>query len=668
MTDIGIKGLVTKNVDEIHELATLFIKSSLNIREGIILGEDPEVCMLSLIRDTYMCNLLLRYIGLMTIVNTNPKWTQIDGEFTAYINTYYSSAKFKNKLIELFDYFTIIYERNGTNYDYCKFLDKMINRADLSKKGLEIKQTLTMMENKIFNVLNVNPILKINKQSFKFIPPQFEIKADNVVVHLTQTNYLELLDCITDLDVLHSIEDKYMSRTKNILPTFSNLIIERQKLAENTGYGTFFKYINRGKSDISDTLKDFLTELNNKVNTKIQTETMKIYQSHIAVAKTNVKSKLMSRCDVLKQVRSKKSTIKFDLNKVFSVIFDLLNRYFNIVTKKIDSPGWSDKVTVFVMTDKTSSKLLGRLYVDLAFDENKRVINPISIRLADKMQINQSGRTVTELALLANIPDSNGLKLTYSEIVYIFREFGYVVSNMCYDTRVGLINYDDEFSNFMPAFMECLAWDIDVIKQIVGSKDRTIVDHIEMMKNIDICYNMKLKCINAKFDHLLHNSEPLIEIISNAVKAKKDASYEILETYQTIYSDIMEPIGNMINTDIGSIDPIVIIQEINRSQGLLYSNLMNEIFSYATYWIVKNELTSVEKFRQILLDNGVDNYRELIRSFLKNTDINCFTLYVKNVLKIDVVDDFVTEDTNYFDENIENSDEDIDEIISIKRI
>ena len=101
MTDIGIKGIVVKNATEISDLVKTFIKSSLNVREGISRGGDHEICMLSLIRDTYMCNLILRYVGMMTLLSPDPKWNAIDNRMTEYMQDYYNNIRFKNKLIEL---------------------------------------------------------------------------------------------------------------------------------------------------------------------------------------------------------------------------------------------------------------------------------------------------------------------------------------------------------------------------------------------------------------------------------------------------------------------------------------------------------------------------------------------------------------------------------------
>lgn len=669
MADIGIKGIVVKNVTEISDIAAMFIKSSLNVREGITRGEDPEICMLSLIRDTYMCNLILRYVGMMTLLSPDPKWTVIDNKMIEYIQDYYNNDRFKNKLIELYEYYLKTFEDNNINYDYCRFLDKMINKGEISKKGVEIRKITRMIENRVFNILNMNPVVKIATKYFKDVPQVYETKHGKAIIPLTKTNYHTLMDHIDDLPVRHQIETQYTSRTKNALADFSKLIVSRKLLAEQSGHSTYFKYINKSKHDNSDTIKEFITELNNKINKKIHTEIDRIHQFFLRTqSNKNIK---ISSSDVIKYIRAHRNNTKFEPKQVFYVIFNMLDRYFNIKLEKTDERAWRQNVIVYNIIDKKTKKLMGRLYLDIVFDENKKIIDPISIRLSDRMQINTDSRTNAEVALLTNYPNSKCM--TYQDIVLLFKEFGYVISGMCYDSRVGLINYDDEFSNYLPCLMECIAWDRETIQMIIDNMNPAIIDHIEVSRELDMCYNIKMKCINAKFDHLMHNSEPLLDIIVKAVNEKNDASAEILETYKDIFTEIMSPVSDMFMNQTDNIDPSTMIQEITSSHGVLYSNLMNEIFAYATFWIIKEKYNKkdsiiVEEFRACVLNNGVDNYRDLVRTFLKKIDVNCFSLYIKNVIKTDSIEDYVTEDTNYFEEDAETNESDQDDIIQITRI
>ena len=690
MSDIGIKGLVTKSVAEIDKFVSIFIKSSLNIREGITKGEDPEICMLSLIRDTYMCNLILRYVGMMTIISSDIIWNAIDNRLIEYINDYYNNKRFKIKLNELYEHYLKSYEKKQKNYDYCRFLDKMINRVEISKKGIEIKKHIRMMENRVFNILNMNPVVKIASRYIDNISDNYEkTKHNKVIVPLTQANYYDLIDNIDDISIRHQIQSQYMSRTHNALTDFSKLIVIRKELAEQAGFSTYFKYINRDKIDNSETIKEFISTLNDKIDKKTHRELERVVQYFMSSDDQTTK---ISSSDVIKFISRNRNNTKFEPKHVFNVLFRLLTQYFNLYLEKTNEIAWKENVVVYDVFDciksidnslKTNTnnninnngyakgKLLGRLFLDTVYDENKKIINPISIRLSDKMQINVSNRTNAEIALLANY--QNTKCMSYSDVVLLFREFGYIVSNMCYDSRVGLINYDEEFSNYLPSLMEYIALDRDTIKMIIGNNtDPSIIDHIEHSRELDLCYNIKIKCINAKFDHLLHNSEPLYDIFVNAINQRNDASKEIFETYKNIYKESMESVADIFIDLVDYIDPISIVHEINSSQGTLYSNMMNEVFAYATFWIIKEKTRKdslTNEFRECVLNNGVNNYRDLIRTFLKKVDINYFSLYVKNVIKTDVIEDYVTEDTNYFDEDDGIiSDGDKEEIIQITRI
>jgi hypothetical protein len=665
MSDISVRGLITKNVAEITDLVNMFIKSSLNIREGIIREPDPATCMLSLIRDTYVCNLLLRYVGMMTLISGDQKWEIIDNKIMTYTQDYFNNDRFKNKLTTLYEHYLKTYDETKKNYDYCKFLDKMISKAEISKKGIEIKKVIRMIENRVFNILNVTPTIKIGIRHFKTIPQHYEIKQEKVIVPLTQTNYHDMLELIDNSMIRHEIEKQYMSRTKNALVDFSKLIVSRKILAEQSGFKTFFKYINRGKFDNSDTIKELIVQLNQKIDARTQLEISKIHQYYLH--RDNDVEKI-SLCDIIKYCRIHKNNTKFDPRHVFYVIFYLLEKYFNVRMEKTSEKTWRNNVIMYNMLDTLTSKLLGRLFMDIMYDPDKKDASPISIRLSDKMQINPDNQSMAEIALIANYRQ-NSKSMSYHDIVLLFKEFGYILSGTCYESRVGLINYDEEFSNFLPLLMEYIAWDRDTIAMIVGNQDITIGDHIGLGRNIDLCFNIKLKCIDAKFDHLLHNSEPLMELIVKAMETKGEAGDVIVETYRDIYQEIMGPLETIltINGNMAQIDPHTIIQEINNSQGMLYANMMNEIFAYTSYWIIKKNVNNGE-FRQCILNNGVDNYRDLVRNFLKKHDINCFTLFIKNVIGWDcVAEDCVTEDINYFDDNEHDSESDKEEIIQIDR-
>lgn len=624
--DIGINNLALINVNEFAAFVEKFIKSSLNIRNEIIKEQQENICMISLIRDTYMCNLIYRYIGIMLITNEQPIWASLDNIMNSYIKKYYSS-KLSRKLIVLYDYYT---NKNNLQH-YCKFLDKIIYRCNMSKKSIKTKEIIKMIENKIFNILNVSPTIKITNNKHL----NFELKNNNYIVHLTHDNYNILIDNIDNIDILHNIELQYNSRTNNILSDFAQLIIMRHTLAQQNNKKTYFEYINIGKQDITKTIKIFLSELNNNINYKFASEINKIYQ-------VCGKNKKLQHSDILKYVRSKKNKKTYDIQDILNIIFSILDKYFNIIVKKINNKAWADNISTYIFYDKPTNNLLGRLFIDIK--QTYKLNSPVTITISDKMQINNTNNTKQDMTVSEIVLVANYKNIIYDDVVLLFREFGHIINNMCYSSTVGMINYDIEFTNFIPTVMEYFAYDREIMKLITN--DDIICDHIEMYKNIDICYQLKLKCINAQFDHIIHNSESFINNVINSFNKNKTAP-EILKTYQDIFAELMEPIYLLYNIKISHIDPLLIVQEINSFQGLLYSNLMNDIFAYGSFWIIKNKNYG-HIFRSTILNNGTDNYRELIRNFLSTHNINCFTLFSNNIIKIESVNMYT--DKNSFEE------------------
>jgi hypothetical protein len=657
MTDIGIKELTTKNIREFKIFVKTFIKSSLKIRKGIIDENNPNICMLVLLRDTYMCNMLLRYIGLMIIVSNNEEWIKIDYIMNNYIQNYYTDKSFTKKLILLYKLFS-----KNKNNDYCKFLQKMIFNGRLSRKAITIKKNINMIEKKIFNLLNVNPSIKISKKYFKNISDEYHINGDDVIIDLTQQNYDKLIDSIEDINIRHKIEQKYYSRTEQCMNDFSELIILRNKLAIETNYKTYFKYINKNNYDNTESIKKLITSLNQNLDVISNNEINKIYQYFVRINKIDSK---ISFCDIQKYNNIHKNNTKFNPFNVLELVFDIVKEYFNIDITKTEKAGWNNNVIVYNVSH--NSNVLGRIFLDFAFSEDKKVIDPITIILSDKMEINKNTTTLSEVALVGNYHNKNSI--IYKDVVKIFKEFGYIINNMCYESKVGFINMNNEFTNYVPLIMEFIAWDRDTIEKIVNNisnNDPIIIDHIELNRKIDFCLNLKLKCIDAKFDHLIHNSEQLINMIKLYKKRKYDVSGILKQTYQNIIQESIEPFSNILKNNIDHINPLSLVQEINNSQGFLYSNLMNIIFSYSTYWILKNNKSN--NFYDLILKNSTDSYRHLIKIFIKNNDIDCFSLFEENLLNNPKQCDINTDDVNYFNEEDEITETENDRIITIERL
>jgi Zn-dependent oligopeptidase len=123
-----------------------------------------------------------------------------------------------------------------------------------------------------------------------------------------------------------------------------------------------------------------------KIDNKLNSEILKIYQIHLANNKTT-KTLKMNNCDIIKYTREKKNNTFFNINHVIDIIFNQIEKYFFIRFEKINEK--FNNFTVYnVYNILDENEKLGRLFMDVNFSTDKKIVNPIAIRLADKMQIN----------------------------------------------------------------------------------------------------------------------------------------------------------------------------------------------------------------------------------------------------------------------------------------
>lgn len=665
---LEIKDIINIPESEIVTHIDAFIKSSLKIKDGIIKSNKIESCMLALLRDTYSFNIFHSYCGLMQIISNNKKiWEKVDEILSNYSGNFFKDINLYHKIVSMKNY----YEKDKSDVididkkDFVLFLNKFMNKFHIKNNVKGLDRSINVVENRIRDSLHSNPIVKISTKYLSKIPIDSEVIDNKINVSLSYENYCTLIDLIDNIEIRHQIEKVYMSKTRKIAADFAKIIELRHLYADANKFNTYFQYINRGKFDSSDTIKDLITELNNKINSKAVTEIDKIYKYF---NRQENSPKLISLSDVIKYNRIHKNVTKFEPEHVIKIIFYYFDKYFNINVKLMKTPVWRNDVKVYLCSDKFTNKILGKLYIDIYNNSNKIIDSPLFIKLSDKMKIDDNIISTGEMSVIANY--NNYPCMSYNDIIMLFREFGYVLQNLSYESKVGLLNYDDEFNNFVPQIMEYIAWDRHTIELITNStNDTVIVDHIEMGRYIDMCISLKIRCINAKFDHMIHNSEPLLKIIKDISKNKEQVDEIIIKIYTDIFKEIMEPLANLLNINITDIDPLTIVQEIGESKGVLYSNLMNEIFAYSAFYIIKNN--NKADFRKNVMENSLEPYRNLVRNFIETLNQNAFNLYVKDVLKIinisTIIDDCITEDTNYFDDKESDDESDIDQIIQFDK-
>ena len=638
-----------------------FITSSRNTREVFIQSVDYRASGVALVQDVGQYNMMIGFIGYKLLKTRDNIWNRCNEIMGKYMMEFYSDKNFFNKTSKVIESFEQKKGSDETDMNLLKFMRNLYSKRVLSSETYKIENIMRMYENRIFNMLSCYPTLNISNRYLNNIVNNERDKK--TTVELNDLDYIELLHRIDDIAIRHRVEATYLSRTRICLIDLARLVILRHEYALKNGFTTYYQYINREKYDNTLTIKEMLCTLNKKISGRLEKEVDRIHSYYCDKNNTNI---LLTNCDIVKYAKNQGMTFKFKLTDSIRCIFDVCKKYFNMTFIKESINGELSDTDLYICYDQ-NKKILGRLFCDLIWRPDKNVNGVITIKLSDRIHHNDAKHnSVPEVVMLGGIVEC---EISYKEFVSIFREMGYVMQYICYESCAGLLNYDDEFSNFVPMIMEYIAWNRNTIEHLLkisGTDDLYIVaDNIEFINSIDQLYALELRCINAKFDHLLHNSIPFIELLQKA-SDEKQMEQLILELYQTTHREIMEPVKSMFHIIPNDIDPIAIAQQVNNTHGLLYSNIMNEIFAYCAYWLIcfKGCLT----FREEVLTDGTTSFKELVRNFIKKADINCFDLYIRDVVRSNPLEDYVSEDANYFEANdSDDSDDYEDQSIVIVR-
>ena len=110
MPGIGIRNLVIRGIDYPVNFIDQFIKSSTNIKTSIKRYarenenttdrfEELRNLMIGLIRDTYVCNLLLGYTGIQRLTTDDIRYDDIDAKLMRYVDDFYNDDEFSESSV-----------------------------------------------------------------------------------------------------------------------------------------------------------------------------------------------------------------------------------------------------------------------------------------------------------------------------------------------------------------------------------------------------------------------------------------------------------------------------------------------------------------------------------------------------------------------------------------
>ena len=191
MPGIGIRNLVGRGTDYTINFIEQFIKSSENIKKSIKSyrvedqadeAEDSTVrrnMMIALIRDTYVCNLLLGYTGMMRLISddaTIGTFEKIDSKLLKYVDEFLDDLEFRNSISRIYTKYRGFLESldiesirdHQEELEITRFLERMIDRLQIDGKRASINSCISMLENKIYNLINVTPLIPLDSHYLTF--------------------------------------------------------------------------------------------------------------------------------------------------------------------------------------------------------------------------------------------------------------------------------------------------------------------------------------------------------------------------------------------------------------------------------------------------------------------------------------------------------------------
>ena len=633
-----IKKLVKFSPEILNDKIDNLINKSIDTRKIVINGNtsiDNKIKVL--VDDTYSFNLYSNCLYLMELKETNrevkKQYQELNELLKQHNIKYNTDINLLKAILELYA------KTDNTDKKFfllktIKSMEKFGTCSENHKKILALTQNIEQTENIINDILE-KPLKinidrnKIDAESESIVSSVYPDKQNHI--YIDKSKYYYLVKKISDKNIRSYLEKEYMKRYNELLPAISKLISSRKVYAENIGYDSFYRFCSNKTDEDTENLKIMLKDLNEKLDFQLKgsLETIKDL--------TGQSNKLLVS-DIIYGLDKFFPDIKLKPIDIFQTVFVCIQNYFKIkfVESKI-TPLNRDCNPIEIYDSKNN--LRGYLFMDL-LKNNKNVKQLTLLRLS-----NGYGENLPVLYLMGAYHDMEKPICTYSEVVTIFREFGFIINNIFNHTPLGMSEDDVELLNFLPNLMEYIAYNPQVILTLV--KDKNYRKRILKARENELLINLKLKCISVLFDSIIHSSNEFLDINNKANTLSNSnivCSNLLLNLYKRVFADVFSKLSDLVDCDLGFILPSVIHNTINGQQGLIYGNIISSILAYNTYEYINSEKNISSLYE--LLENKNYSYKKNLIKFITTIKTDYYKNFLSGCLKIkDISLD------NYFDES-----------------
>jgi hypothetical protein len=539
-----------------------------------------------------------------------------DKEIENYLDDFYSD-------IETYKLFEALKKKakEDKNKDEIYFYDNMIDKCTKNKKGLELQKEIKKIQSEIYQKLESEETVKVpNKLKKNF--------NNKETILMNRKLYYFLQRKTKDSNIRKEIENLYFSKSDKCLGLLEKLVLLRSEYANKNGYKTYFDFTKRREPYNSIEIKNLIDDLIIKVDARSKKETKRIWRK---LSNDGYIKKKVEIHDFIYYYEEMCSDCYFSLNETITILFELVKKYFYVTLKKCNYQGqlWNNNIQTYQAFD-SHDELLGYVHFDMSYDENKKVSSPMCIHTCHYYNDLNNHKYDTKVVIIGNYHDTEKC-ITHADIVSLFKEMGNAIQFLFYKTTTGNMNYRDDFYLLTSKIMEYIAWEKDTLIKLCHD-DKGLVDHLLFTRFINFGNSIKLRCVNAYFDHIIHNRADLME----GLKKSGRCSGEILKhIYQETYKNIFSSQKDSFNINIDLMHPVVILQETNGSETSIYENIIVEILSYSVFNLIKSK--EGKKYTKILSRAGSEEFKELLNKFISKLGDN-YSLYLQELIGYDEID------------------------------
>lgn len=653
ITDM-IRDFLVFNNAKVDEL----IKNSRLIREKIVRLSDAKMIIRLLLEDTFSYNTYKSVLYFLSSVSPDRRILEAEHKLENYNYEFNSDIKLYDKLTDLPEYtnykaltdqekifisrFIKSMHRHGINKKNSGNILKLLENIDSTERYLADSQLEPIVVNLKNGILSRNSDLLMSA-----LNTDTQKRKDRVSV--TSNTYFQILKLITDPAIRANIEKIYFEKDLEYLPKYVELILSRYHYAKSIDYTSYFNLLTQKTQDESDSIRELMNDLISRIDSNVRKELQNVRML------LHADGRKLGIHDIIHVIGKMTPKSKFKPNDIVATLVMVAKKYFNLRFESSKNQKHRLNSNFNTLECYHKSVLRGHLHLDLIKRDKKLPQSIICIGFNERFLNQETNEIITpNICLLASFQDMNTECMSFRDVINTFKAFGDVLERLIYDTEIGMLNNDHEFTNFFSQIMEYLLYDDYVLNMLCKNKQN--VEALKRVRDIDLCFSLKMKSVNAIFDHLIHNSADIIKILST----EDNKVIVINELYKKVYFELFEPMKSILDININGINPSILNSIVTGGQGVLYGNIISDIMAYNAYLLLNRG--KGDRFIKIL-SSAISPFKRSIKRFISELDIDYYQNYLKNYLNVDIKDIAIDTDANYYEE----SEEDEDEIINIER-